>query len=56
MNKEQWDYVGNFSIGDCEIAHLRDKVARWINPFNGEIKEQIVENNSEERKAYEAGK
>lgn len=42
MSKKQWDYIGVFSIGDDPIMANRNKVARWINPFNGEFLDIVV--------------
>ncbi len=41
-NKEQWDYVGNFRIGEDIVIANRPLYARWINPFTGEVKELQV--------------
>ena len=43
MNKEQWDYVGNFRVGDSHILAKNPNYARFVNPFTKEIKDILIE-------------
>ena len=46
-NKEQWDYVGNFTYGENEVVMFNPQYARFVNPFTEKQKDILIRKGEE---------